>query len=387
MSRRTRTSDEAPPSPARAVLGGAVALAVALGIGRFAYTPILPAMAGALGLSQSSAGLIASANFLGYLAGAILAASPVLPGTRRLWLLTGLGGSALTTLLMAVARTPTAFLLLRFAGGAASALVLIFASAMVLELLARRRKTGLSAVLFAGVGAGIAVSAILISALGRAGLDWSALWLGCGLLAAAGAALAAALIPAEQTAIAGRLAAGAPAERGDTRRLIVAYGLFGFGYVITATFLVALVRADPRLRELEVVIWLAFGLAAVPSVALWNWLAARVGIARAFALASLAEAAGVALSASGPSRWGLLGAGILVGGTFMGLTSLGLLRGRELARADPRRVMALMTVAFGCGQIVGPVFGGFLFDQLGNFVLPTLVAALALVAAAVLVLI
>src|SRR5580692_7607159 len=66
---------------------GSIALAAALGIGRFVYTPILPPMVEALGLTQSTAGLIASANFLGYLAGALLVASPIFGGSRRVWLL------------------------------------------------------------------------------------------------------------------------------------------------------------------------------------------------------------------------------------------------------------------------------------------------------------
>ena len=74
-----------------------MALAVAIGIGRFVYTPILPPMIAALGLSKSAAGLIASANFLGYLLGALLAAMPSLPGSRRAWLLGALPASALTT--------------------------------------------------------------------------------------------------------------------------------------------------------------------------------------------------------------------------------------------------------------------------------------------------
>src|ERR1700722_4266492 len=112
--------------------GGLVALAAAIGIGRFVYTPILPAMIEALGLSKSAAGLIASANFLGYLLGALLAALPSLCGSRRAWLLGSLLVSALTTACMGLTQTMVPFLALRFVGGGASAIVLVLASAVVL---------------------------------------------------------------------------------------------------------------------------------------------------------------------------------------------------------------------------------------------------------------
>ncbi len=249
---------------------GLIALAAAIGIGRFVYTPILPAMIEALGLSKSAAGLIASANFLGYLLGALLAALPSLRGSRRAWLLGSLLVSALTTAGMGLTETMAPFLALRFVGGGASAIVLVLASALVLERLAEARRTGLSALHFAGVGSGIAVSAVLVAAMLSAGQSWQSLWLASGAVSLI-AAIAAALLVNEGTAPPGR----AGPRTGRTTdphlvRLVVAYGLFGFGYVITATFLVAIVRGAPAIRALEPVIWVVFGLAAAPSVALWS---------------------------------------------------------------------------------------------------------------------
>jgi len=167
-------------------------------------------------------------------------------------------------------------------------------------------------------------------------------------------------------------------------RLIAAYGLFGFGYVITATFLVAIVRAAPTVRSLEPVIWCVFGLAAAPSVALWTRIATSVGASRAFALACLVEALGVAASVVWQTEPGIFLASVLVGGTFMGLTALGLIRARTLAAGEPRRVLAYMTGAFGTGQIIGPAFAGVLSDWLGNFTVPSIAAVIALIVAALL---
>jgi predicted MFS family arabinose efflux permease len=167
-------------------------------------------------------------------------------------------------------------------------------------------------------------------------------------------------------------------------RLVIAYGLFGFGYIVTATFLVAIVRATPAIHTLEPVIWIVFGVAAAPSVALWTRIGTLLGVPATFAIACIVEAAGVLASVAWPSVLGVFLAAILVGGTFMGLTALGLVGARVRTTGDPRRALALMTGAFGLGQIVGPAFAGIASDRLGSFTAPSIVAALALVAAALL---
>lgn len=183
------------PHPLSLALGGLVALAAAVGIGRFVYTPILPFMLEDLGMTKGAAGLLASANFLGYLAGALFAATPILPGSRRRWLVLALIASSLTTGAMAVASSPVVFLILRFAGGVASAFVLVFASALVLDRLNAAGRADLSAVHFAGVGAGIAFSAVLASGLAAWGGGWRSLWLASGLTSALAVGIVAGLIP------------------------------------------------------------------------------------------------------------------------------------------------------------------------------------------------
>jgi MFS family permease len=178
--------------------------------------------------------------------------------------------------------------------------------------------------------------------------------------------------------------ASSPVRRG-LRALICAYGLFGFGYIVTATFLVAIVRASPLISATEPVVWLVVGLTAAPSVTLWARVASHLGISRTFSLACVVEAVGVAASVVWPTVPGVLFAAALLGGTFMGLTALGLAAARQFAPANPRPVLARMTAAFGLGQIVGPSMAGFLFDLTGGFGLPSLVAAGALIASAFIV--
>lgn len=371
--------------PLPLVLGGIIALAAAIGIGRFVYTPILPPMEEGLGLTKSQAGFIASANFLGYLLGALAASTPRLPGSRRTWLVGTLAVSALTTAAMGLTGAMPLFLLLRFVGGVASAFVLVFASTLVLDRLIRAGRGDLAGLLFAGVGLGIAISAALVSGLLYAGGDWRDLWLASGGLALAAVVAVFALVPDRG---AEGQASGAGKASGNQRALvslIVAYGLFGFGYVITATFLVAIVRDAPEIRPLEPLIWIVVGLAGAPSVIFWSKVGARIGIPQAFVVACLVEAVGVAASVLWISAAGVILAGILLGGTFMGITALGLIEARRLTSGDPRRILALMTAAFGLGQIVGPSFAGVLFDISGSFLLPSMAAAGALLVAALLV--
>jgi MFS family permease len=375
------------PGPGLVALGGMLALASAMGIGRFAYTPILPAMIEALGLSKAEAGLIASANFVGYLAGALAAAAPRLPGSRRAWFLGALLLGAATTAGMGLAGSLPGFLLLRLLGGTASAFVLVLGSALVLDRLAQAGRGSLSALHFAGVGLGIAASAALITALEAAGADWRVLWLVVGGTAAAVVPVVVWLVPGEAAAPTRPVSVAAPAARRPSGlgRLALCHGLFGFGYVVTATFLVAVVRASPEAQMLEPVVWLIVGLAALPSTAAWGWAGTRFGPRRAYAAACLLEALGVAAGGLWTTPAGAMLAAALLGGTFMGITALGFAAARVLAPDDQRRAFALTTAGFGVGQIAGPVLAGLLLDRTGSFAAPSLLAAGALLLAALLI--
>ncbi|HSE74795.1 MAG TPA: YbfB/YjiJ family MFS transporter, partial [Dongiaceae bacterium] len=285
----TRTFEHAHPLPL--ALGGASALASAMGIGRFVYTPILPEMMAALHLTASEAGFIASANFAGYLVGALVAAGSFFAPRRRPWMVAALLVSALTTGLMAATDSIAAFVVLRFASGVASAFALIFTSSLVLDRLAGAGRSHMAGHQFAGVGAGIAISAVLVAQMAVHGAAWQWQWIATAGLSLLAVIAAAALIPARRE---GGGTVGTIANGGIGRplgALIVAYGLFGFGYVITATFLVQLVRTSAQIAPLEPFIWTIVGLAGIPSVPFWAAMGRRIGLGHAYALACLIEAA------------------------------------------------------------------------------------------------
>jgi hypothetical protein len=233
-------------SPYRYALGGLLGMAAAMGIGRFVYTPILPGMMDELGLSAADAGLIASANYLGYLIGAVLGAGGWAHGRERLIMLTAIAASAVLCVLMGLTDSFAAFLLIRFAAGLASAFMLVFLVTIVFSHLAVAGRSDLQAMHFSGVGVGIAVSALMIGALVLAGQPWQAGWLWSGAISAAAFFAVMALVR-DGPALTGEPRREPPLPKTPAvRRIIWSYGLFGFGYIVTATFLVAIVRACGR---------------------------------------------------------------------------------------------------------------------------------------------
>jgi predicted MFS family arabinose efflux permease len=368
--------------PERVALGGLIVIAAAMGIGRFVYTPILPFMDEGLGLTKAQGGLIASANYLGYLVGALAASLIALPGGRRNWILGALAISALSTGAMGLPSSMLPFLILRFIGGVASALVLVVTITFVLDHLKAAGRMELFAVNFSGVGLGIVLSALLISGLATLGYGWQVQWFYAGTLSCAALGLAAWVTPGDiavqQDAV---TSSAAPMDRALIV-LIVAYGLFGFGYIITATFISAMVRSQPEIQSVEPVIWLVVGVAAFPSGLVWLWVGRRIGVSQAFSAACLTEAVGVALSVLVLTPTAILLSAVLLGGTFIGITALGLVKARDLSTGNTRRDLGFLTAAFALGQIIGPTFAGYAHGIDDSFLAPSLAAAAALVLAA-----
>ncbi len=373
------------PKPVALALAGMIGMAAAMGIGRFVYTPILPAMMEQLGLSASDAGFIASANYLGYLVGALLFSGGWAAGRELLVLRTGLLASTVLAAAMSLSSGIVAFSIIRFLAGVASAQVMIFLTSIVFARLAAAHRSELQVWHFGGVGLGIAASAAMTGLVERAGASWAAEWFWSAALSALATALVFLVVrqgPEGTTA-----GAREPEMRWNAAlvRIVIAYGLFGFGYIVTATFLITIVRQGDAGRLFESAVWLATGLAALPSVWLWSRLSRRVGLMATFAAGCAVEAVGVMASVAMGGSFGPLLGGVLLGGTFVAVTAMGILAGRILAADAPRRALALMTAAFGIGQILGPIAAGLLADATGSFFLPSLGAAVVLLVAAAIV--
>jgi hypothetical protein len=339
--------------PAQVVAIGILALAVAMGIGRFAFTPLLPLMLRDGSLSAARGAEWAAANYAGYLLGALTAARFAAHPQQGLRL--ALAGVALSTLGVGLLEgTALAWggLALRTAAGVFSAWALVCASSWCLVELARQGQAARGAWMYTGVGLGLAAAGAFAWLGGGQPARW--LWLELGVVASAGAAWVAWQSRGAAHTGAGA-AAPAPARRAGHGALVLCYGVFGFGYIVPATFLPAMARAqvdDPLVFGLT---WPLFGLAAAASVATTaRWLA-RWPRRRVWALAQGVMALGTALSWATQALWALVIAAVLVGGTFMVATMAGLQLAREQAPEQPAPLLARMTVAFALGQIAGPL--------------------------------
>lgn len=332
-------------------LAGLLALAVAMGIGRFAFTPLLPLMMRD-GLIDAAGGAeLAAANYLGYLIGALSAVRLARAPLRLLRL--ALAGVVLLTLASAWAPQPPLGWLLRGGAGVCSAWVLVGASSWCLRELATRGASRQGGWIYTGVGLGITAAGVLAWVGGMQ--PSHALWIELALLAALGSAAVVWLLRRHRDVVP---AASSPAAVAPSARhwgLVLCYGSFGFGYIVPATFLPAMARQqvdDPWVFGLA---WPLFGLAAAGSVALVARGLSAWSRLRVWALAQSVMAVGAALPLFSRAPAALALAAVLVGGSFMVATMAGLQRARELEPVAPTALLARMTSAFAIGQIAGPL--------------------------------
>jgi MFS family permease len=352
-----------------AALVGLGALVVAMGIGRFAFTPLLPMMQADSGLTLSQGGYLAAANYIGYLAGAL---SAMRPARADVAIRVSLVAIAVTTLAMGLTHGMAAWILWRTLAGVASAWALVHVSSWSLQQLAALDKPKLGGVVFSGVGWGMALAGTVCLALMAAGTSSSEAWIALGV-----ASLAVTIVlwprvkPASSTVIARNGFQWTPGGI----RLVLCYAAFGFGYIIPATFVPAMARdiiPDPLVFGWA---WPIFGVTAAIS----TLVASRADNRRVWIVAAVVMAAGVAAPLIVPGIAGVLGAALLVGSTFMVITMAGMQEARQVGGPA---LMAAMTAAFATGQIAGPLVVSALAPVRGGMTIALCTAAAVLVASA-----
>jgi len=352
------------------LIGGICSLMVAMGIGRFAYTPILPLMQADLRFSDAAAGYLASSNYAGYFVGAVLTGVLPLKGRRVFCLRTSLAVSIATTGIMGLSLSYELMLPVRFVSGAASAFILVSASGIVLDRLAAEGKTHCAGFFYSGVGLGILSSTLLIPYLNQWRM-WEGAWIGLSLFSGVLGLLAWSWI---------RESPGGQKGRTDSRTadthvpppewfpyLVLAYGLEGLGYIVTGTFIVSMAEGTPGLAFDASVVWMAVGAGAIPSCIIWSALANRWGMVKALTLSMFLQSVGIALPVFRPDPSGFIASALLFGATFMGITTLATTLARQMNPSGGNRMIGYLTAFYAAGQMAGPAVAGWLLSSTRSY--------------------
>jgi hypothetical protein len=366
----------------RAALACMVTLAVAMGLGRFAFTPMLPIMLGEGKLELAGGGVLASLNYLGYFLGAVSCAAIGIKASSMVR--GGLAATAALLIGMGLLHSFTGWGILRAAAGVMSAWVFVFASGWGLRRLAETNSPMLAGVIYTGPGIGIAMTGLLGGALGRWGSEVG--WIGLGLLAVVLIAIIwrvfddgeAAQGSGTKAPVAASSAMASGADRSDAIWLVALYGLAGFGYIITATFLPVIARQALPESSWPDFFWPLFGAAIIPGALIgarapthWD---NRLLLAAAYAL----QALGVVLSVAWPTIGGFALGSLLLGMPFTAITLFAMREARRLRGNAAAGLIGYATASYGVGQIIGPLFAAPLAQRTGSFEQPLLVAAAAL---------
>lgn len=354
-----------PETKFRSAVDAAIVMAIGMGFGRFAFTAVYPHMVEEGILTLHGGSLAASANYAGYLLGALLAVRAEAHSAHRLCIW-AMAGTALCLIVLAVLDTTWPIVVVRGIAGVFSALSMVAASLWLLE---HRRELHRAPLLYAGVGVGIALSAELLVFGAHTGLHSRGLWLLLGL-----ASLLIGLVGSSGLVASGSetlVQLGMPtSHKKDTTvepwPLVMIYGLAGLGYIVTATYLPLLVKhALPDVDAAHV--WAVFGLGAAPSCFLWHRMHERLGTRSALSANLFIQAAGVVLPIFAESVIGYLVSALLVGGTFMGTVTIAMPAAQRVANKVRGNLMATMTAVYGIGQIAGPMLANVLYAQNHNF--------------------
>jgi len=373
---------------AQVLTAGVFSLILTLGVARFAYTPLLPLMQRQAGLGVAEAGWLAAINYAGYLSGALLAALIKDLALKDRCYRLGLALAVASTAMMA-GDGFAIWAVSRYLAGLGSAAGMLLGAALVLHWLMRHNLRPELGIHYSGAGLGIVVCSVAAAWMAPS-LEWRQQWLVLAALAALLALPALAWLPKPDTS---PTAASAHHLRDNPppplflRVFMAAYFCAGIGYVVSATFLVAIVERLPGLAGRGQWAFLAVGLAAAPASIAWDLVARRVGHLNALLAAAVLQIAGILLPVAIDGLSATLAGAVLFGGTFIGIVSLVLTMAGRYYPGRPAKMMGRMTLAYGAAQIAAPAVTGWLATRFGGYAAGLYLAAAAMALGTVLLLV
>ena len=368
---------------------GIFSLILVLGVARFSYTPLLPLMQQQAGLGIAEAGWLAAINYAGYLSGALIASLiSDLVLKDRLYRI-GMVVAILSTAVMGMTTDVTVWALSRFVAGLSSAAGMLLGTGLILNWLIRHNHRSELGIHFAGIGLGIAGCAAAVAVMSQ-WLDWQQQWfaftaIGCLLLIPA-----LRWLPAPDTS--GLTKSGQKMEDNPPsplfmRLFMAAYFCAGVGYVVSATFIVAIIEHLPGLAGHGNLVFLAIGIGAAPACINWDFIARRIGDLNALIAAAVLQIIGILLPVVVGGLAAAIFGALLFGGTFIGMVSLVLTMAGRYYPTRPAKMMGKMTLSYGAAQILAPAITGWLATRLGSYDAGLYLAAAVMVVGTVLLLI
>ena len=343
---------------------GIISLILMLGIARFAYTPMLPLMQVQAGLGISEGGWLAAINYIGYLSGAIIAASISDLHLKDKLYRAGLIIAVLTTWMMGVTDNFWLWSASRFLAGLSSAAGLLIGSGLIMNWLIRHDFRSELGIHIGGLGLGIAFCAIVVE-LTLTDLSWSEQWY---LMTIAGLFLmipAWAWLPKPDTSgmtQSGNAMHDNPPGKRFLQIFMIVYFCAGVGYVVSATFIVDIVNELPGMEGKGAWTFMVIGLAAAPACIVWDLIARKVGDINALIMAFLLKIFAVLIPALTSNIWLVMISAALFGATFLGIVSLVLSMAGRYYPTKPAKMMGKMTISYGIAQIVAPAITGMIAE-------------------------
>ncbi|MGK0271739.1 MAG: MFS family permease [Cocleimonas sp.] len=374
-------------SPLKVMLAGLFSLILTMGIARFVYTPLLPVMIDQTFLNAASGGWLATINYMGYMTGVLIAASiSDLKLKDKLYRI-ALVLAIISTIGMGFTENYILWSLMRFVAGLSTAGGMLIGSGLILNWMIRHGHKPELGLHFGGVGAGISVTAIFAMLMSDnftstqsylSSFTHAQQWQAFSLIALLMAIPAWFWLPAPNNSNlteSGKTLSNKPPRRNWMLLLYSSYFCAGIGYVISATFLVAIVDQQPELNGNGSLVWLVVGLAAAPSCLFWDRVSRKTGVLKALTIAFLINIIGIIIPAFSHSLTGVLFSGVFFGATFMGIVSLMLTMVGKFYPTKPAKPMGRLTLSYGLAQIVAPAISGTIAETTGNYAMPLIMAA------------
>lgn len=349
-----------------------IALFIVIALGRFAYTPILPFMQLDTGLDNKSVGLLATFNYLGYLIGAMLPIFYIMKNKvfdLKCYLLLNVA----TMLLFGVTDHFVIWSLLRLLNGISSGAVFVLASNIVLEALHLARREGIAGLLYSAVGLGLFSSSLFIF-LYTDVTHWRETWIWLGSAAFILTLIIIVCLRENPT-----LPEPASHKAHGPEKVIryskkfyipfaIAYFCEGAGYIITGTFLVAIVKTMPTLSEYAALSWMFVGLGAIPATVLWSMIGQRIGICLSVILAFLLQIVAVLMPIFTVNAFAIALSSMIFGATFLGLTTLFMSKSHQITfETKGNNLVAVMTLIYSVGQMIAPYISGILIERTHSY--------------------